>query len=319
VTYDIEKFARLQVLADTIADTARAASERYRQARALLRDLEVEADTQRRAFPAYRTVRNMENGGVEQKLYMGGGAITPDMQQALDAASADVATLRSYSEEISQQHAQARGLLTRLTAHLRQHGVDVDHLPAVRPLRRVAGAVAPASDAVDTVRAEIATTKREQKRLLRALPSRADAEAAIDAWMASRERVEPTVQLNSQRVFIRLLDDGPANARVENVVIDGAAEERTRVIEGWLVSLAPERVRERLLAVATRGAEQAGGWGPSQEERARTLAEFDKRLFALERREEELIEQFEDAGIMITRRQDADPRAVLLQPATSAA
>ena len=319
--YNIEKFAALQLLADTASDVARMAGVRNREAVLRLRELEREAEIERQRLPQYKTVRNLKNGGVEQELLMGGGKCSPEMEKALEEAERDVTTLRNNVDELGRQSQQIRGLATRLRDYLREQGVDVDRLPAVPARRRSVGAVAPAPADLDAVRASIAATKTTQKRLTRALPSRADAEAAIDAWMTSRGHVEPTVQLRGQRMFIRLLDDGPANARVDNdIVLDAAVEERTRVLEGWLVSLAPERVRERLLAVAARNAEQAGGWGPSQDERARTLAELDKRLFELERREEELIEQFEDAGIMITRRQDADPRAVLsLQPATSAA
>jgi hypothetical protein len=167
----------------------------------------------------------------------------------------------------------------------------------------------PSPSGVDGLRQEQADSKREIKRLANAPPSLAEVESEIDAYIAAANQAEPFVRVNHRGVTINLFTEAP----LEHVV--SLRSEHVRAIESWIVRLAPDRVRQELIAAATHQAHEAGGWGLPDAERKRAIAALEARVFDLELKEERLIEQLEDGGVDIARRADADPRAVLaLEP-----
>lgn len=74
----------------------------------------------------------------------------------------------------------------------------------------------------------------------------------------------------------------------------------------WLV---PDAVQQRFNEEIAKAYVDREWMDPTQ--RARQRKELEKKIFELEVAEERLIVQSEQAGIPLTRREDADPRAVL--------
>lgn len=155
---------------------------------------------------------------------------------------------------------------------------------------------------LNTLRDRIAAKKAQRKAIADAPRARAESRADIDAqclrWAAAgAERIgyhagmvafgSPIYDLFVTRVDKDLVDLGPVLAHV----------------------LTPERLAPILAQHLERHAD-----GPTAAERAAQIAQIDRELFDLECEEEAHLEQLEATGLSISRRADADPRAVLGLP-----
>lgn len=176
--------------------------------------------------------------------------------------------------------------------------------PALAELREKAAAgAAAARAALDELRSPIHQLQLNLARARHGVCSRAEVEHRARyvvaelaktagrgvAALADQDDAAPVIPINGT---IRHLSDRPAVAL-------------------W-AALAPDRLLEWLLAELDKHAAACGGWAKVdfQERQAARKRQTDE-LLDLERREEELIVAFENEGVRLPRRPDADPRAVL--------
>lgn len=160
---------------------------------------------------------------------------------------------------------------------------------------KIARAVGGVSSEVDRIRGEIARLKETREAVMGGQRSLAEAEAMLDEALdriAARFNPSATALLN------------PETTVADFVVGYGTTDTPTEM----LVWLHRDALKARFMSAMKDAAEPGA---VTAEDRRERVAKIDAQLFDLEQQEERLIEEAEEAGIEITRRPDADPRAVL--------
>jgi hypothetical protein len=146
-------------------------------------------------------------------------------------------------------------------------------------------------EAVEAIRARIAELQAERRAIGNTPVTPPEAEAAIATYierMAARYRDNGLVATLAQRGRLDSLNAGHNP-------------------EAFACFFFADRIKSQLMHAAE--ARLADGLAAGQ--RAQRLQEFDDALLAAEREEETFIQAAEADGLAITRRADADPRAVL--------
>lgn len=155
------------------------------------------------------------------------------------------------------------------------------------------------AQAVSKLRAQIKELTSERVRVLQSALPAADIKKQASAHVAAqRERGRPKLTFDHGRPFQAQFDTSVEGAWTAKLDI-GAA----------LAWLDPDAFEKRLHEEIDTLPQPA--LTMSSDERAAKLLELEAELLARERDEEALIEWSEEQGAAITRRLDADPRAVL--------
>jgi hypothetical protein len=314
VSFDLAKFVRLKQRVEILTSAFHGASQALRDAVSRRQTIERQAGQETEGRAVYRTEsRDHDGRGFVDRHYSGNGRVSDHTARDLQLAKEAEAGARKNRQQIADEREPLLGLLNNLEAFLKKERIDAKGLPAFGGTPRRHDGPTPDPKEVDTVRATITKLQRERGRVSAGHGSRDEAFRAIDEWIAEADRAAaPKVGFINGAASLELLNTFLAEPTItDNVLIDVSRRSMAREITCWLVALAPDTVRERLRGVAAHQADAAGGWGLPSQERATKIAELDRELFDLERREEELIEQLEACGFMLPRRSNADPRAVL--------
>jgi hypothetical protein len=231
--------------------------------------------------------------GLEQQkpALLNMAASTPDRAEAIEAQlaalDAEIGRLRAVQAARSDRARNDRQIVVQLRDAMARWGSGTRLVPAASPAA-VASTGGPGE--IVRLRQQIDTLKDEREHIIRApLPReelRARATAAVDALAESGV---PKLDVERGRFGIKWIPDG---ASLMHVVAFIVAHDRANVLAAL----------HRAIDIAT-----AGEPGIADADRARKLADLDRRILELERREEAAIE----ATPEIARRPDADPRAVL--------
>lgn len=171
--------------------------------------------------------------------------------------------------------------------------------------KQAAEAAAEVHRAVEQIRGSVADLQHEIARLEHGAVSRPEAEARLRALVEYAGR-DVAADL---RGLVAIDQAPPAPGLTPGGML---GREPAMAL---LAAVQPEALLAWGMAVLDRYAADRGGWavlstGERQEEIARLKAE----LLEIERGEERLIVQAEAAGLIIQRRENADPRAVLELP-----
>jgi ribonuclease HI len=304
---NLEKFNRLRRAFENIGAATRDRSAQQAELRELIRQLE----TAQRRGPVRRDIytdvgHSMTEGGtaVREQRRVDGGISAQDAeklatyQREFEAGRADLQALSEQREEIG-------GLVTRLAEFIRGQGFDPDRLPVMAPPRLDLSGPRPTLADVQTIRERITDRQQARKAVTRALVSQRESHARIASWL---EQAQSRGAL-SVGAFIRP-GSNPKSFRLLPTDTNSPAE-LASAIEALLATLAGDALADALGASVEDEAAAAGGWGLPAAERAERLAAIDAELFGLELDEEHAIERLEAEGVVILRRRDADPRAVL--------
>jgi len=160
--------------------------------------------------------------------------------------------------------------------------------------------------AVEKVRAQIREIKAEREKLEDAPPAKSEALARMRRWVD--EVMAPTGEVSIQP-FVSTCD--PETARIMGWAFGGPSQLVGRTgIDSTLCWLFGNLVKERLAAAINDYYASKATEGIASKERETKLEQLSARLLELETEEERLICSGEEAGIVILRRADVDPRAL---------
>lgn len=178
-------------------------------------------------------------------------------------------------------------------------------------LQATESAVGELTTDVDAVRARIAALKSERRQTAEAPRPLAEAQASLDARLASEAE---TFRAERLRPFVASLAAGG-----QTLLLGG----HWQPMHGGnlyqaLAGLFPALLHETLAKELERHYQTVEAGLPRPEREAR-LAAIDRELFTLEVTEETLITAAESAGLQVLRRGDADCAAVLGLPLEVAA
>ncbi|MDN3518315.1 hypothetical protein QWY84_11890 [Aquisalimonas lutea] len=154
--------------------------------------------------------------------------------------------------------------------------------------------------AVQSVREQIQTTRRERERLAEAPLTKDEVAERVDSWL--------TEQASRARIDLLASDFAAPGRREGNPFrLPVRRGDQSSVDVGPLMaSLFRDQVREAILQELP---EDDGA--VAMAERPGKLAELEKKIRELERHEENLIVEAEAAGVEIQRRPDASPDVIL--------
>lgn len=167
---------------------------------------------------------------------------------------------------------------------------------------------------MEAARTRIAELRDERRAVDQAPVTRAEAEAAVDAWIAARRQAAIDIVVGS---FLRgdtsgqLLprDDQPLQGAVNGTSCMIPAPNRLPRVEATLVALMPEQVRALLMAEVDR--QLADQQPMSAEARQAERERIDTEIWTQGQVEEAAIRELEALGERPLRRPDADPRIIL--------
>jgi hypothetical protein len=236
-------------------------------------------------------------------------ALTIDRDMALDASRACASRLSQLPGDADQQmrdrlageqakqgrkHAVLHQLVSRVQQWQRElpSGVELELVapPVIelKPGEKVA-------DAIEAVRGEIRTV-RERIAIIRSapLPKAAQQHLAAEYTVRMAQAARPQVRVVNDQLRVSYRGDMAATEDVVSLL-------------AWIMPEALCEALERELAAAQPARTDAMSSG----ERMQRTAELDVQLLALERREEALITAAQEQGLVIERRPDASPLAVL--------
>lgn len=301
-TYDLRKFRGLLDRCDEMNAVLRSATADYQHFREERVRLQGRADENRATNPRKKR-RLLEDGSVvvEEEVLAAGDA------KLLKLATTGAKEAHDRVERLRKETDPHRRLVARCEELLREAGVDLRVLPPPAPRTAPVGPV-PTSDDLEELRGQIRELQGERKRIERAPLSEAEVHATIDA------QLEEAVEALNRTPTAGLLRGNPVG--FFHIVAMGepetfSAQENWKKALGLAVLAGGDRVKKYLRARVAADAQAAGGFGLGREERKAKLAELDAQLFDLELEEERAVCDMEAAGLAISRRADADPRAVL--------
>lgn len=159
--------------------------------------------------------------------------------------------------------------------------------------------VKPSAAEVKTIREGIRKLREESKQLRSAFVPKAIASQRVEDHV---ERMAARAREPMQLHYYVGVDES-----VEPLILIGETREQIVDLIAWLD---PEKLKASLKAevasIYSKGVHEI-----DDEKRAKRLAEIESEIFILGKREELAIVAAESAGILINRREDADPKAIL--------
>lgn len=196
-----------------------------------------------------------------------------------------------------QRHRELGGLNTNIRNYLERLPPEVD-ISESKPVKLKVKDGEDYLEAVARIRADVLGLISERSRIQRADITRDEKKAKLKEWIArQQERAGLFIRWENGRPIVKF----SANIEGAHTAVPDVA-----AMMAWLH---PKAMETRLLAMLDASPEP--GFTISTEDREQRLKELGRELLILERQEEAIISAAAEKQQTISRRPNADPRAVL--------